>query len=151
MSTTTTTGETIGGMDAGRIYVRALLDQDGRAVEEEHEAYAERLVDQYYSDNDRARKLVRVALEAYLDGYYQGQPVGWKDGFAAGRSQEARYNKRLDESRHGMTDIFLKKLDALDGATRKELSEIATALHMVLCWSQDEERPTEEAPPAGAP
>ena len=142
MSTTTSTGETIGGMDAGRIYVRALLDQDGRA-EGEHEAYAERLVDQYWNDNDDARKVVRVALEAYLDGYYEGQPAGWKDGFAAGRDQEARYNSRMDETRHGMTDTFLRRIDALDGATRKQLSEIATALHMVLCWSQDERAPTE--------
>jgi hypothetical protein len=148
VSEQTTTAEQISSIDAGRIYVRALMDADGRAVEPAHAAYAESLIDQYYSDSDTSRKVVRVALGAYLDGYYQGQPAGWKDGFAAGRDREARYNTRRDESRHGMTDIFLGKLDALDAATRKELSEIATALHMVLCWSQDEETPAEEAPPA---
>ena len=39
-----------------------------------------------------------------------------------------------------MTDTFLRMLDALDAGTRKELSEIATALHMTLCWSQDEHK-----------
>ena len=148
MSTTTTTGAAIGGMEAGRIYVRALIDQDGRVGEPEQEAYAERLLDAHWDDNDAARTVVRVALGAYLDGYYQGQPAGWRDGFQAGREHEARYNKRLDESRHGMTDTFLRMVDALDADTRKELSEMATALHMVLCWSQDERTPAEEAPPA---
>jgi hypothetical protein len=148
VSTTTTTGETIGGMEAGRIYVRALLDQDGRAVEEEHELYAESLVDRHWNDNDEARKVVRVALDAYLDGYYQGQPAGLKDGFAAGLAQAERRHERRDEMRHGMTDIFLNKLDALDAGTRKDLSEMATALHMVLCWSQGEHTPEGEAPPA---
>ena len=85
MSTTTTTGETSGSLDAGRIYGRALLDQDGRAVEEEHEEYAERLVDQYYSDSDKARKVVRVALGAYLDGWYAGMGAGQRDGLETAR------------------------------------------------------------------
>ena len=84
MSEQTRTREPIGSMDAGRIYMRALLDADGRAMEPAYEAYAESLIDQFYNDDDDARKVVRVALTAYLDGYYQGQPVGWKDGFERG-------------------------------------------------------------------
>ena len=66
------------------------MDADERAIEPAHAAYAERLIDQYYNDDDEARKVVRVALTAYLDGYYQGQPVGWKDGFETGRNHESR-------------------------------------------------------------
>ena len=89
MSEQTTTREPITSMDAGRIYVRALLDADGRACEPEHEAYAECLVDQYYNDNDNARKVVRVALTAYLDGYYEGRGEGQRDGLAIARHLRA--------------------------------------------------------------
>ena len=52
--------------------------------------------------------------------------------------------------RRSMADEFPKRVDVLDAGTRKELSEIATALHMTLVWSVEEhkERPAEEEPPA---
>ena len=70
---------------AGRMYVRALLDSDGRACEPAHEAYAERLVDEHWTASDEQRAVVRVALNAYLDGYYQGVAAGQRDGLAMAR------------------------------------------------------------------
>ena len=74
-------------IDAGRTYVRALLDQDGRAREEAREAYAESLVDQHCADD--ARKVVWVALQANEDGYYAGLVAGQKDALQMARHVKA--------------------------------------------------------------
>ena len=101
MSGQTTTERYIPSMDAGRIYVRALLDQDGRACEEEHEAYAKRLVDQYYNDNDDARKVVRVGLVADLDGHLAGLAAGQRDGLEIARHLMAPERGKASAGREG--------------------------------------------------
>jgi hypothetical protein len=75
-------------IDAERTYVRALLDQDGRACEEAREAYAESLVDQHCADDD-ARKVVWGALQAYVDGHYAGLAAGQNDGLQMARHVKA--------------------------------------------------------------
>ncbi len=85
MSEQTTTGERIGAIDAGRIYVQGLMDMDGRACEEEHRAYALSLIDQHYDDTEKDRKVVRVGLVAYLDGYLAGKAAGQRDGLEIAR------------------------------------------------------------------
>ena len=128
---------------AGRVYVQALFDQEER-TERAHEAYAEYLVTSHWLGDDDGRKAVRLGLEGFFAGYEQGRAAGFEEG----RNHESRRHDVGEEMRHGAAHTFLQKLDALDAATRKELAEIATALHLTLVWSQDKETPTDEQPPA---
>ena len=66
-------------INAGRMYVRALLDRDGR-TEPEHEAYAERLVNEHWTASDEGRTVVRVAMEAYFDGHEAGRGACIQEG-----------------------------------------------------------------------